>query len=360
MIYSCSQCGRKGEASNPISNTEIKCMCGNRIMLVICNECKSSYTISISGISPNRYSFNCKKCPAKLFFYVKEDFHIEPVQEYPQTILNVPKEDYPKKDYSEDYKEKSKIEKRKKEKRDIFKNIKPLFANFNYIAIGIIFTFVIFALETMFKNFGTYFFNVANFGIGLVVLFVPFLIMLQLCIYISSYGYFKSIGLNFAGEEHYAGSVNLHPFFKILICSLVITLLSLIALKSIELLPISDPTIFPSFLSIVYIVFLILGVIVNGILWFYPCKLALKSKKGSESFLTFFDWCAFGFFLSVILAIIMGFILIMISFPALLLENKFFIFKYGIEIVKYVLLSLAFGFLFKLTSVFYVNINSEH
>jgi hypothetical protein len=235
------------------------------------------------------------------------------------------------------------------------KSKKLLFANLSYLTVGIVFSFGILVLETMLKKFGVYFFDMSNLSMGLAILVFPFLIMLQLCIYISSYGYFKSTGLNSNRIVHTVNPIMILPILKILFSSLMIGSLVLIAVKSIEFIPISDSTLFLVFLFVFYIVFLILAIIANGILWFYPCKLALKDRNKIERFTIFFDWCAFGFFLSAI----MLFVFIVISLPAALLEYKFVIFKYSIEILKYVLIAIVFGFLFKLTSIFYIKIKNK-
>ena len=340
-------------------------------MLVICKDCKSSYTISISEINQGRYSFYCKKCPAKLFFYVKENLSIEQKieqdLEYPKTVLDIPKDFYSKEEhkekqkesYKEDFTTKSITSKHDeniiKEKQTGFESRKSPVANLSYLSTGIIFSLGIFILQIIFKKFGAYFFDMANLDIGLVVLLFPVLVMIQLCIYISSCGYFKSTESNSNHIVHRVNSIRIPPVLKIILCSLLISLLALIAAKSIEFFPISDSTLFPVFLTIAYVVFLILSIIANGTLWFYPCKLALKDRKRIEDFSIFFDWCAFGFFLSII----MLFVFAVISFPAALLEYKFVVFKYSIEILKYILIALGFGLLFKLTGVFYIKINNK-
>jgi len=360
LIYNCSKCGIKGKTSeeNPISNTEIQCTCGNRIMLTICPDCKSSYTASISNINPGRYSFYCKKCPAKLFFYVGENLRAEPKVERP-------KEDY-KRDYQEYYKPESLtssydeklnalenvIREKHKETQTISRSDKSLLANFNYLVLGIIFSFGILVLETMLKSFGVYLFDVFNLSMGLTVLVLPLLIMLQLCIYISSYGYFRTPVSNSKDIMRIIGSIAVLPVLKIILCSLMISSLVFIVAKSVEFLPISNLTLFPVFLFVFYGVFLILSIIANGILWFYPCKLAFKNQKKSVNFTTFFDWCVFGFFLSGI----MMFIFIVINFPTALVGHKFVIFKYSVAVFKYALAAIAFGFLFKLVGVFYYKI----
>jgi hypothetical protein len=313
-----------------------------------------------------------------LFFYVKEDFKFAPSieenivvsqappkttldiehrQAPPKTILNIPSAPSLKDDLR-DYKDLNQVS--RDYKKDDFKNVvvtkkkqaafkrgllKAFFANLSFLVVGVFFAFGLFLLEIMFRKFGIYFFDTPNLSVGLAVLFFPLFILFQVCVYFSACIYFKSIGFN--------SSFNARPFIKILFCSLLFALFVSIIPKSIEFLPVSDLMLFTVFLWVVYGASLVLAIIANGVLWFYPCKLAFGGQRGLEKLSVFFDWCAFGFFLSGITAALTALIFIGISFPTSLLEHKFFIFKYPMVVFKYLLLSLVFGSLFKLAGVFY-------
>ncbi len=336
MIVLCSSCGEKhsGINTSDLSGSVFVCPnCGSGLKIFRCGSCGSSYTIKLEGISPDIYSFSCRRCASRIVVNIAE-------RDFSYSLRGLPRSErkkfVPSPSRSE---EAAKKVPAKKRTYSVSRDVKLSMALFYAGLLSSASAAVSIILLMFFLRMGA----VSTAGVllaGVIALF-PAVFVTMLAGGSLSAGGFRRLAMPPAKS-----------ILKTAAVSLAVVFLPAASFLAFALLPsAAAPALFAAALIPIYIIAVIIVISVNIVFWLYPAVLSAGHVR-PLSFIAS-SWAAAAAY-SVLISVV-GFVIL-----AAVLRIAWFIYSAAgtaaAFLAGYLLITIAASLCYLMVKIAYINI----